>query len=86
MKLLFMLCNNCMYLCTQSKNWLVDHKNCTCIFIEPMPLHGVMPVLMVQHEAAKQAAEWIREAVKHMSQEELERFCFENGFTVPEKK
>ncbi|MNC83423.1 hypothetical protein D3C75_1373590 [compost metagenome] len=44
------------------------------------------PIFVVQHEAAKLHSEWIKEAIKHMSQEELERFCLENGFVVPEPK
>lgn len=36
MKLMFMFCNNCVKMCTESKNWLIDHKNCTCIFLEEL--------------------------------------------------
>lgn len=39
MKLMFMLCNNCMYLCAKSKDWLVDYKNCTCIFLEEQEMN-----------------------------------------------
>ena len=44
------------------------------------------PIFLVQHEAAKLHSEWIKEVTKSMSQEELERFCFENGFVVPTKR
>ncbi len=37
MKALFMLCNCCNRLANQAPvgcSWLVDHKSCTCIFLE----------------------------------------------------
>lgn len=84
MKLLFMLCNNCMRLCTQSQYWLVDHKNCACIFIEEA--EPKMPIFMVQHEAAKQEREMYELAKNTMSIEQFSRYCFENGYAVPEPK
>lgn len=33
MKLLFMFCNRCMEMIF-TKHWIVDNKNCTCIFLE----------------------------------------------------
>jgi hypothetical protein len=44
------------------------------------------PIYLVQTEAAKLHSEWIKDATKNMSQEELERFCLENGFVMPEPK
>jgi hypothetical protein len=34
MKQLFMLCNCCNRLAQQSRIWVVDNKNCACIFLE----------------------------------------------------
>lgn len=36
MKLMFMFCSNCLDMATNSRNWLVDHKKCQCIFLEEM--------------------------------------------------
>lgn len=34
MKLMFMFCNNCLNMALNSRNWLVEHHKCQCIFLE----------------------------------------------------
>lgn len=34
MKLIFMLCNSCMHMIKESKSWLSDREECTCIYLE----------------------------------------------------
>ena len=90
MKQLFMLCNSCQDLCTRYQYWLVDHKNCACIFLEEAPkpypptdLNG--HTMSIYAQAVEADRLFTQELIKHMTPKELERFCLENGFAVPEK-
>lgn len=89
MKLMFMFCNNCMAK-IHTKNWSVDSQNCTCIFLEeapkpypPIDLNG--HTMSIYAQAVEQDRLFFTELMKTMTPEEINRFCFENGFAVPEK-
>lgn len=54
---------------------------------KPTSLNGhTIGIFLVQHEAAKQAKEMFEIILNTMTPEQINRFCFENGYSVPEPK